>query len=538
MRVYAQTHGQPQPEASPHHNRPRQHTFGAQAAPMSASTPVSLQAIRTVDAASGSYEPAAANVSGQVTNMPAPQLQRACACGGGCPRCRNAQVAHLQPNCVRANDAGEIATPTVVHEVLRSSGQPLDTATRGRMESRFGHDFSQVRVHTGPRTDDATAAIGARAFTMNRDIVFGTGEYTPQTLSGRQLLAHELTHVVQQRAGGQLKAGVGAAGDAYERHADEVARTVSEGRSAASLLNAYRTASASGSAARFAIQRQSAAAAAPTTTATQPTADELTTRIARCVGIWETNRGKNTPAPKESALDPVAGVHASMATIEQATTPYAITALKAHKELRAKASPALTLKELNAADARATAVNTLLKSVADASANATTPDDFIKDNATSISATGLSNDDVKTMFKAVTLKSTIDTAHAEVAAKKETLKEAVDAIPATDRLGLGEGSLKAYINKPGNWGENRAGWQRKAVAAMPDNVGTRIEAVAISDSGTALAIPVIKGRVDTELAKTPVPSTEDIVKTVAQQNNPHEKDYGLHVWENYQRLYP
>jgi hypothetical protein len=97
--------------------------------------------------------------------------------------------------------------------------------------------------------------------------------------------------------------------------------------------------------------------------------------------------------------------------------------------------------------------------------------------------------------------------------------------------------LKAYTNKPANWGENRAGWQRKAVAAMPNDIGGRIEAVAVSDKGTALAIPTIKTRVNAELAKKPVPTLGNIVKTVAQQNNPGEAGYGDHVWETYQRLY-
>ena len=170
-------------------------------------------------------------------------------------------------------------------------------------------------------------------------------------------------------------------------------------------------------------------------------------------------------------------------------------------------------------------------------------DDYIKNNSAAITATGLSNDDVKTMFSAVTLKSTIDAAHTRVeaetteAAKKTKLDAETAAIPQSDRLGLGTGSVKAYIRNPKNWGENRAAWQRKAVNAMSDNVGTRIEQVALSDNGTGLAIPVVRSRVDVELAKTPVPSEEDIVKTVAQKNNPNETDYGKHVWETYDRLY-
>ncbi|MDY6874284.1 MAG: DUF4157 domain-containing protein [Chloroflexota bacterium] len=67
---------------------------------------------------------------------------------------------------------------------------------------RFGRDFSQVRLHTDSQADRSARAFGARAMTMGRDIVFASGEYAPQSRSGRHLLAHELTHVVQQGADG------------------------------------------------------------------------------------------------------------------------------------------------------------------------------------------------------------------------------------------------------------------------------------------------------------------------------------------------
>jgi outer membrane protein OmpA-like peptidoglycan-associated protein len=322
------------------------------------------------------------------------------------------------------------------------------------------------------------------------------------------------------------------------------------------LLNAYG--SAPGAAAE---EEPGPVAPAP---AAQLTAEELTARIARCIGIWETNRGKDNPAPKESALDTVAGVHASMATIEQATMPYAITALGKNKSQRDRANPPLTVKELNAADARAAAVLSLLSAVTAAWAQGRAPDDFIAANRALITATGLSDDDVRTMFRTEGLKAALAKARSEIdaaeqaarekaarenktekqlaaaarSARQSALKAAIDAIAAADRLGLGEGSLRAYITTATNWGENRAGWQRKAVDNMPDNVGGRIQAVAVSEHGTALAIPTIRSRVDAELAKVPVPATEDIVRAVAQKNNPHEPDYGLHVWQTYRRLYP
>lgn len=81
---------------------------------------------------------------------------------------------------------------------LRSGGQPLPTSTRAFFESRFGRDFSGVRVHTGSQADEAARSIDAEAFTLGTDIAFAEGNYRPHTTAGRRLLAHELTHVVQQ----------------------------------------------------------------------------------------------------------------------------------------------------------------------------------------------------------------------------------------------------------------------------------------------------------------------------------------------------
>ena len=79
-------------------------------------------------------------------------------------------------------------------------GQPLDPATRAFMEPRFGHDFSQVRVHTDERAAESARAVNALAYTVGHQIVFGAGHYTPETARSKKLLAHELAHVVQQQA--------------------------------------------------------------------------------------------------------------------------------------------------------------------------------------------------------------------------------------------------------------------------------------------------------------------------------------------------
>lgn len=280
------------------------------------------------------------------------------------------------------------------------------------------------------------------------------------------------------------------------------------------------------------------------TASKSPSSDELTERIARCIGIWETNRGKDNPNPRESDLDTVAGVKASMATIEQATMPYAIDALKRNKGLREQATPALTMKELTAANDRCVAVSNLLSTVKTAEIKNITPDNFIQTNADVIAATGLSDDDVQTMFDAVVLRETLDQIHESSSKvkdkkrRKQAVRDGIATIAEDDRLGLGEGSLTAYINKPEKWGENRAAWQRKAVNLMPNNVGSRIESIAESSNGTGLAIPVIKARVDAALATKPTPNLETLVQTVAQQNNPKEKNYGVNVWATYARLYP
>jgi hypothetical protein len=79
-----------------------------------------------------------------------------------------------------------------------SSGQPLDAETRAFMEPRFGHAFSQVRVHTDARAAASARALNARAYTLGPNIVLGAGQYAPETMRGKHLLAHELTHVIQQ----------------------------------------------------------------------------------------------------------------------------------------------------------------------------------------------------------------------------------------------------------------------------------------------------------------------------------------------------
>ncbi|MBV9790677.1 MAG: DUF4157 domain-containing protein [Chloroflexi bacterium] len=181
--------------------------------------------------------------------------QRRCACGGivgpdgECAACRAKRLAAEQKQRSRQTPAGP---PPIVQDVLRSPGQPLDPQTRAAVEPKFGHsfgsigvhaasdqiqtsltvggahtpheqqaqqvaeqvtqpgsspadgaryDFGAVRVHTGDRAASAARSLNADAFTYGRHIVFGAGQYAPSTSRGQRLLAHELTHVVQQQRG-------------------------------------------------------------------------------------------------------------------------------------------------------------------------------------------------------------------------------------------------------------------------------------------------------------------------------------------------
>lgn len=104
-------------------------------------------------------------------------------------------------------EPGDVSPPADMECRLdgsRGGGQPMATPTRDFMETRFGHDFSSVRIHTGATSEHLNRDVRALAFTSGRDIYFGAGQYRPETDSGKHLLAHELTHVVQQSGAGSI----------------------------------------------------------------------------------------------------------------------------------------------------------------------------------------------------------------------------------------------------------------------------------------------------------------------------------------------
>jgi hypothetical protein len=126
------------------------------------------------------------------------RLQRKCA------QCEEeVQLQPLEEEKLQRKEQGDAAdapvtAPPIVHEVMRSPDRPLDAETRAFFEPRFGYDFSQVRVHTDAAASASAEALGANAFTYGNHIAFGPGRYNPETHEGKRLLAHEITHVLQQ----------------------------------------------------------------------------------------------------------------------------------------------------------------------------------------------------------------------------------------------------------------------------------------------------------------------------------------------------
>ena len=141
--------------------------------------------------------------SASSTSAPHGLLQRKCGCGGSAGMSGECEECHRDKLIVQRNALGRAKpqiVPPIVRDVLNSPGQPLDAATRALMETRFGHDFSRVRVRTDERAASSARAVNALAYTVGNDVVFGSGQYQPRTGAGRQLIAHELAHVVQQGA--------------------------------------------------------------------------------------------------------------------------------------------------------------------------------------------------------------------------------------------------------------------------------------------------------------------------------------------------
>jgi hypothetical protein len=174
-----------------------------------------IQAKLVVGQPGDKYEQEADRMADAVMQMSEPKVQRQLAVESMQPKLKRTTEYFIQ----RQEEKEEIlqtknvedSTPEVSYDLesqihtLRGGGNPLSESMRSFFEPRFGYDFSQVRVHTDARAAEIVRAVNAQAFTIGRDVVFGAGEYAPETGVGRQLLAHELTHVVQQTVGGGIQ---------------------------------------------------------------------------------------------------------------------------------------------------------------------------------------------------------------------------------------------------------------------------------------------------------------------------------------------
>src|SRR5205085_10228048 len=205
MRTYAQKQGQPQQAA--HGPKLRTlHRLGNQTAPgsqpaepafetdsglketarfghefsrlsVNAKAPVQTKTASASNSPGDACEQEAEHVAEQMSRLPGANLQL---------ERLPVSVGRLSP------------VPPIVQEVLSAPGQPLDPATRKFMEPRLGYDLSPIRLHVNAKAAQSARALNALAYTVGRDVVFGNAQYAPETAAGQRLMAHELTHVVQQ----------------------------------------------------------------------------------------------------------------------------------------------------------------------------------------------------------------------------------------------------------------------------------------------------------------------------------------------------
>jgi hypothetical protein len=144
--------------------------------------------------------------------------------------------------------------PAVVQAALARDGQPLDQGIKAEMEARLGHDFSQVRIYTDALAARSADAVNARAYTVGSDIVFGAHQFAPATVIGKRLLAHELTHVLQQ-SHATAEPRLSAPSDAHEREARAAAIRVTASQPGILSANSSNVTSAAGGSPAL-VQRQ------------------------------------------------------------------------------------------------------------------------------------------------------------------------------------------------------------------------------------------------------------------------------------------
>lgn len=236
---------------------------------------------------------ASASPAAQDDDSEAEKLLARTSSKGGCTTC--AGKGAVVNRSAAEGAAGEAANaPSLVGDVVGSSGQPLSPAVRSYFEPRFGQNLGDVRVHTGARADASARSVNALAYTVDRDIVFREGSYSPETNPGKKLLAHELVHVLQQSNGAPSRqdksAGLSVSdpSDAAEIEADTIANEVVGGGVSSPIQRAP-----------MAIARQ-----VPDGDAGAPQDSELHTKQVACVarlGGHPSTRDGGVPSPEDIA---------------------------------------------------------------------------------------------------------------------------------------------------------------------------------------------------------------------------------------------
>ena len=176
--------------------------FGTSRLPISLKTAVSIQPKLRVNSPGDEYELEADRVADQLINAPEIVLQSHIQPQSARKEGPAIQLKHSSNQSsqqVHSKESSEAAP--IIHQVLNSPGQPLDSRTRAFFEPRLGHDLSSVRVHTDQMATKSADNVSALAYTIGNNIIFAAGHYAPGTQGGRRLLAHELAHVVQQSKG-------------------------------------------------------------------------------------------------------------------------------------------------------------------------------------------------------------------------------------------------------------------------------------------------------------------------------------------------
>ncbi|MCP4155988.1 MAG: DUF4157 domain-containing protein, partial [bacterium] len=134
--------------------------------------------------------------------LPQPQTKPICPCEGDCPACREPIQTKELP---APKDSLKKTTPVKTGlqdqiQTIKGSGQPLPETTRNYFEPRFGKDLGNIRIHAGTKANDTAADLHAQAFTTGNNVAFAHGHYSPETIAGKKLLAHEIAHTMQQQA--------------------------------------------------------------------------------------------------------------------------------------------------------------------------------------------------------------------------------------------------------------------------------------------------------------------------------------------------